>query len=109
MKFVETMCGNWINVDEISYFIHRPEGKKERYYSYVVLKSGKEFDLLDFPDKYGTKEKEDIEFSCMEAIKFHMYAIHLLDGDYCTYRNDKLNDDVWTLFDAEIERPSNDT
>jgi hypothetical protein len=105
MKFIETLCGQIVNIDEIAYLEHECSEKGDHYYSYVYLKNGKQLDLLDTVDTFDDDNHFMHRISGEHIIHMHkILAQKLCMGDFDILGNGELEEYIWEQFMKSFKR-----
>lgn len=107
MKFLQTINGNFINVDEILKIEHVlcQISKRDRYYSYLTLKDGSREDFLDVPDEFGTEDGKYRLFSEDFIILWHQIVLEdILNSHHGLILIDDVMEDTWPILMKAIMR-----
>jgi hypothetical protein len=104
MKFVETLYGQLVNIEDISMIDHDGNETLDKVYSYLILKNGDKICFLDLPDSFEDKHGKEYKFDGDHLISLHRHAIDVMCRNcYFVLKLDDLMDWAWEKFTEEFQ------
>lgn len=100
MKFIQTLTGDFINIDFVKKIYHESLNinGKVRLYSYLEDSNGKCHDFLDCPDSITDSFGNTCSFETEDIMHLHFCAITVINEHDQTLPNSELDEKTWKLF-----------